>query len=137
TRRRRREAAEAGHQCHPRPVAPARHSPRSVRVHRDRRRHRLLAGQLDRHRPVRGRTPARRRQTRPRRRPRHQRRPDMTTWQTVTLTLAITVFATAGIAHLTGYISRRTFAALWGFALAINTARHTSQDRYGWAAESA
>ncbi len=59
----------------------------------------------------------------------------MTTWQT--LTLSITVFATAGIARLTGYISRRTFAALWGFALALNTARATSQDRYGWAAASA
>lgn len=61
----------------------------------------------------------------------------MNHWQTLTLVLAIAIFATAATARLAHWISRRTFAALWGTALALNATRATTQERYGWAAASA
>jgi len=55
-------------------------------------------------------------------------------WYTTNLTLAISLFAAAVIARLARWITRRTFAALWGLAIALNTTRALAQERYVTAA---
>lgn len=58
-------------------------------------------------------------------------------WHLATLAVAMTIFATACIAHWRHWINRRTFVTLWAVSATLNCLRHLEQGRHGWATADA